>query len=277
VTPPDTPPARPGVAVEVVGVERRFGDRVALGAGGGFHLSVAAGEFVVLIGASGCGKSTLLRLVAGLDTPSAGTISVGGAPPAVQAAAKRIAVVPQEPALLAWRTVRGNASLLTEVGRRSPGPDTGRESVDDLLAAVGLAGVAGLRPHQLSGGMRQRVALVRALALGAPLLLMDEPFAALDEITRAGSRLLLRRLRAGHHLGDATVVFTTHSLAEAVLLADRVVVLGRGGVLVAQHHVELGGLDVSDPAVEDDPRFTVQVASIRRLLVEAAAPTGSSR
>ncbi len=128
-----------------------------------------------------------------------------------------------------------------------------------------------LHPHQLSGGMRQRVALVRALALGAPLLLMDEPFAALDEITRAGLRVLLRRLRAGAHLRGATVLFTTHSLPEAVLLADRVVVMGPGGTIVGEHRVDVGGLPLDDPAVEDHPRFTSQVAAIRRTLTTANA------
>ena len=173
-----------------------------------------------MLGASGSGKTTLLRLIAGLDEPSAGTVLIDGASPHEARVAKRIGFVPQSPALLPWRTVARNARLLLEVNRDASGAPT--RSTDELLGAVGLAEFAGAYPHELSGGMRQRVALVRAMALGAPLLLMDEPFAALDEITRADMRHLLAGLCEQM---ATTVVFVTHSVSEAVYLSDRVVVL----------------------------------------------------
>jgi NitT/TauT family transport system ATP-binding protein len=263
--------ASAGVGVQLSGVVRRFSPTSVVGveSEGGISLSVGAGEFVVLIGASGCGKSTVLRMVGALDEATSGTVTVAGRAPSAAAADKLVGVVPQEPALLAWRSVRANATLLTEVGRRATGSGRAVPEVDELLAAVGLAHAANMRPHQLSGGMRQRVALVRALMLGAPLLLMDEPFAALDEITRTGLRALLRRLRSGGAVAGATVLFTTHSLAEAVLLGDRVVVMGPGGRVVGDHRVSLGDLtsDALDQAdIEDDPRFVSEVATIRRLL-----------
>ena len=144
-------------------------------------LAIGAGEVVTILGPSGSGKTTLLRIVGGLDEPTAGSVTIGGASPHDARAAKRIGFVPQSPALLPWRTVGANARLLLDVNRSrtTNGPDP-----TELLAEVGLADFAGAYPHELSGGMQQRVALVRAMALGAPLLLMDEPFAALDEITR---------------------------------------------------------------------------------------------
>jgi NitT/TauT family transport system ATP-binding protein len=183
-------------------------------------LDVAPGEIVTVLGASGSGKTTLLRLIGGLEEPSSGIVEVDGGSPHAARDAKRVGFVPQSPALLPWRTVARNASLLLEVNRdatseaaRSPG---------DLLAEVGLAEFADVYPHELSGGMQQRVALVRAMALGAPLLLMDEPFAALDEQTRMYLGEELSRLLADT---NKTIVFVTHSLSEAVFLADRVVVM----------------------------------------------------
>ena len=220
-----------GLGIEVQGLTKRFAATIALD---GVGLSVAAGEFVTVIGPSGCGKTTLLRAISGLETPDEGRVSIDGAGPGEARAARRLGFVPQAPALLPWRTVRGNARLLVDVrGRaaRRPASGLGRAEVDELLAEVGLADFLDAYPHELSGGMQQRVALVRAFALDAPVLLMDEPFAALDEITRAEMRYLLLRLceRRG-----ATVVFVTHSIAEAVMLSDRVVVMtGRPG------HVEL--------------------------------------
>ncbi len=184
-------------------------------------LSVGAGEVFTLLGPSGCGKTTLLRMIAGLEHPTTGTISVDGQPPGRARGAKRIGFVPQSPALLPWRSVRANASLLRDLNTRTRPPD-GAAEVDDLLEEVGLAGFADALPHELSGGMQQRVGLVRAFALGAPLLLMDEPFAALDEMTRADMRHLLMRLC--EPLGT-TVVFVTHSIAEAAFLSDRVAVM----------------------------------------------------
>jgi NitT/TauT family transport system ATP-binding protein len=215
---------------------------------------------VVFVGPSGCGKTTLLRMVGGLERPTAGIVLVDGDTPAQARKAKRFALVPQSPALLPWRTVEQNARLLTEVNRRAGAArvrDTG-----ELLQRVGLAGFAKAKPHQLSGGMQQRVGLVRAFALGAEVLLMDEPFAALDEMTREDMRHLLRGLWEGT---GTTVLFTTHSLTEAVLLADRVVVMShRPGRVVADVAIDLGRHRGAE--LEDDPRLRDHVAALRTLL-----------
>jgi NitT/TauT family transport system ATP-binding protein len=255
-------------AVEIAGVDKRFeGHAGPVHALAQVDLAVAEGEFVSLLGPSGCGKSTLLRLLAGLSRPDGGSLRVLGAEPGIARRAKQVALVPQTPALLPWRTVRANARLLTRVNRRAAG---GRPLADDdieaLLAEVGLADVAGAYPHQLSGGMQQRVALVRAFALGAPLLLMDEPFAALDEILRSEMHHLLLRLWQEHL---ATVVFVTHSVAEAVLLADRVVVMApRPGRVAAIEPIDLPR--PRSPATQDDPAFTRHVSRLRHLLAGSA-------
>src|SRR5262249_27651388 len=161
---------------------------------------------------------TLLRLVGGLLTADEGTVTVAGEPPTLARQAKRFGFVPQTPALLPWRTVRQNAQLLTDVNRRAGGDDRlDRAAIGALLDEAGLGAFLDAYPRELSGGMQQRVALVRAFALGAPILLMDEPFAALDEMTRAEMRYLLLDLWGRH---GATVLFVTHSIAEAVMLSD---------------------------------------------------------
>ena len=210
-------------------------------------LRAAVGEFVAVVGPSGCGKSTLLRLIAGLLRPSSGVILVDGGPPAAAVTAKRIGYVQQQPALLPWRSVEANIRLAGELNR---GGDPGRIDVPALVARVGLAGFERALPHELSGGMQQRVALARALALDPALLLMDEPFGALDEITREQMRVELLRLWQADR---KTVLLVTHSVPEAVLLADRIVVLsGRPGSVVAEIAVPLarprGGEAVDDPA-----------------------------
>ena len=185
-----------------------------------------------LLGPSGCGKSTLLRIIGGLVEADRGTVRVGGTTPNHARATKRFGLVPT-PALLPWRTVADNVRLLAEVNTRAASqPSLPADEVAGLLETVGLGGFTKAYPNELSGGMQQRVSLVRAFALGAPILLMDEPFAALDEITRADMRYLLLDLsqRAG---GGTTVVFVTHSVTEAVTLSDRVVVLAaRPGRLI---------------------------------------------
>ncbi len=204
--------------IELHGVAKTFGTVEALTS---VSLDVEPGELVTLIGPSGCGKTTLLRLIAGLDHPTAGSITVAGGTPDAARRAKRIGFVPQSPALLPWRTVEANARLLLDINRRAS-PDHPSVSVDELLAEVGLEEFRDAHPHELSGGMQQRVGLVRAFALDAPILLMDEPFAALDELTRTDMRHLLGRLC--EQLGT-TVVFVTHSIAEAAFLSDRVAIM----------------------------------------------------
>jgi NitT/TauT family transport system ATP-binding protein len=180
----------------------------------GVSFDVAPGEFVVIVGASGCGKSTLLKIVAGLVSPSAGTVrkasSVEGA--------RGIGMAFQDPVLLPWRTVLKNVLLPTEVIR----VEKARTRALELLRQVGLDGFEHAHPHQLSGGMQQRVAICRALLPDPPLLLMDEPFGALDAITREKLNLLLQRIWSETH---KTVLFVTHSIEEAIFLADRIVVM----------------------------------------------------
>jgi NitT/TauT family transport system ATP-binding protein len=190
-------------------------------------LDVAEGEFVCLLGASGCGKSTLLNLIAGLDAPSSGTVEVRGGRPALMF---------QEAALLPWLTAQQNVELalrLRGVGRRER-----RERSLELLGLVRLADAGGKRVHELSGGMRQRVALARALAQDSSVLLMDEPFAALDAITRDVLHEELVRLRTARRL---TVLFVTHNVREAVRLGERVVLMSsRPGRVAREYQVGLG-------------------------------------
>ena len=223
-------------------------------------LDIESGSFVSIIGPSGCGKTTLLRIIAGLEPAGAGTVELDGTPPAEARSRKRVAMVPQAPGLLPWRTVRANARLLLDVNTGANPTDT--DDPDALLREVGLGDFLDAYPHELSGGMQQRVALVRALALHAPLLVMDEPFAALDEITRAEMRLLLTRLVEGR---GATVLFITHSIAEAVALSDRVLVSSsRPSRVVADIEVDLPRPRGAD--VEDEPRFIELCARVRHAL-----------
>jgi NitT/TauT family transport system ATP-binding protein len=191
-------------------------------------LEVAPGEFVCLVGASGCGKSTLLSLVAGLDAPTSGEISVGG---------QRIALMFQEPALFPWLTVARNVELPLRAGGTARSER--RQRVAALLDLVHLGGFAGKRPHELSGGMRQRAALARALAQDAEILLMDEPFGALDAMTRDLLHDELDKICAEREL---TVLFVTHNVREAVRLGDRVVVLSsRPGRVIDEFAVPIRG------------------------------------
>ena len=227
-------------------------------------LRVMPGEIVTLLGPSGCGKTTLLRMIAGLEEPTTGTITVDDGPPAEARARKRFGLVPQAPALLPWRTLEANVRLLRDVNRAANAPEL--PDPEELLGAVGLTAFRDAAPHQLSGGMQQRVALARAFALGAPYLLMDEPFAALDEITRADMRHLLAELCEPR---GTAVVFVTHSIAEAVFLSDRVAVLSaRPGRIVGTVDVPLPRPRTAD--LEDDPAFFEIETRLRRLLHEGS-------
>ena len=189
-------------------------------------LDVAPGEFVCLIGASGCGKSTLLNLVAGLDAPTSGEISTEG---------QRVALMFQEPALFPWLTAARNVELALRASGVSKAER--RRRAADLLDLVHLGGFADKRPHELSGGMRQRAALARALAQDAEILLMDEPFGALDAMTRDLLHDELDRICSERAL---TVLFVTHNVREAVRLGDRVVVLSsRPGRVIDQFDVPI--------------------------------------
>jgi NitT/TauT family transport system ATP-binding protein len=189
-------------------------------------LDVGPGEFVCLLGASGCGKSTLLSLIAGLDTPTSGRVEV---------TVSRPALMFQEPALLPWLTAAGNVELALKA--RGVGRSERRVEAQRLLVLVNLAGQGHKRVHELSGGMRQRVALARALAQDSQLLLMDEPFAALDAITRDALHEELARLWSEQGL---SIVFVTHNVREAVRLGQRVLLMSsRPGRIVREWQVEL--------------------------------------
>jgi NitT/TauT family transport system ATP-binding protein len=211
-------------------------------------LEVAEGEFVCLLGASGCGKSTLLSLVAGLDRPSAGTITVGGA-----SGATSTALMFQESALFPWLTARGNVELPLKI-RKLPKAQRRAKAVE-LLELVNLGGFADKLPHELSGGMRQRVALARALAQEADVLLMDEPFGALDAMTRDVLHEELERLWTETKL---TVIFVTHNVREAIRLGDRVVLLTSRPGRIA----EVYPIDIPRPRRLDSPEVAALAAGI---------------
>jgi NitT/TauT family transport system ATP-binding protein len=200
----------------------------------GLDLSVGRGEIVTLLGPSGCGKSTALRIMAGLATPTSGTV---GLVPAGADDAQAVGFVFQEPTLMPWGTVFENVWLPLRLKGRSR--RDAREIVGQALELVGLAPFASAQPRELSGGMKMRVSIARALVTGARVMLMDEPFAALDEITRWRLNDDLRDLR--DRLGW-TVVFVTHSVAESVYLSDRVLVMAaRPGRVVAQFRIDADG------------------------------------
>ena len=185
-------------------------------------LTVGRGELVAIVGPSGCGKSTLLRIIAGLRPPSRGRVEVDGRP--VVRPIPSVGMVFQAPVLLKWRTIQDNVLLPAELSRLDPRDY--RDRAAQLLRLVGLAEFAQKLPRELSGGMQQRAALCRALLLDPPLLLMDEPFGALDAMTRDEMNLeLLRVWGQGSGEERKTIVFVTHSIPEAVFLADRVIVM----------------------------------------------------
>jgi ABC-type nitrate/sulfonate/bicarbonate transport system ATPase subunit len=218
-------PTAPNTAVTVSGVSHSFG---SLGVLGPLDLSVATGEFVALVGPSGCGKSTLLRLVAGLVAPTGGAIAVDGVP--VTGPDPKRGMVFQQPALFPWLDIAANVRFgLDEQGVART---EGDRRAADWLAAVDIADFGNALPATLSGGMAQRAALARALAPEPDLLLLDEPFGALDSLTRRDMQALLERVR---QRTSATVILVTHDVEEALFLADRVVVLSpRPGRVVAE-------------------------------------------
>ncbi|MFZ0664137.1 MAG: ABC transporter ATP-binding protein [Acidimicrobiales bacterium] len=185
--------------------------------------AVRRGEFVTVIGPSGCGKTTLLRIVAGLLEVDSGEVSIFGESVSTAIGAKHVGFVPQEPALFPWRTVLDNVRLPLEVNKRADA-STGRSQIDpvELLESFGLGDFLQSRPAELSGGMQHRVAIARAFVFDPPILVMDEPFAAVDELTRESLR---HELLSIWQTNKKTVLFVTHSIAEAIALSDRVVIM----------------------------------------------------
>jgi NitT/TauT family transport system ATP-binding protein len=255
--------ARAGApAVECHDVTVRFiSERRAVTALDKVSLTLEEGGFLTLLGPSGCGKSTLLRVIADIVKPSSGEVRVLGKTPMAARRDREIGFVFQDAALLPWRTALGNVRLPLEVGGRREVPP-GSLGPEALLALVGLEGWEKALPHELSGGMRQRVSIARALLGGPRVLLMDEPFGALDEITR--DRLNEELLRIWRETGT-TIVFVTHSIYEAAFLGRQVLVLTArpGGVR------EIVTVDLPEPrrlALRETPGFTAQAAHLRAVL-----------
>jgi NitT/TauT family transport system ATP-binding protein len=210
---------QPALSLEGVGV-RFMTERGCVTALDGIDLTLEQGSFLTVLGPSGCGKSTLLRVLADLIAPTAGTVEILGTRPSAARQRRDIGFVFQDAALLPWRSVLDNVRLPLEVGGAAPRP--ARRTPEELIALVGLAGWEDALPHQLSGGMRQRVSIARALVNDPRLLLMDEPFGALDEITR--DRLNEELLKIWMET-KTTIVFVTHSIHEAAFLSQAVLLL----------------------------------------------------
>lgn len=219
-----------GLAITCADIAKRFGETQAVAP---FSTTFGAGQTTALVGPSGCGKSTILRMIAGLDSPDRGVITLGDETPAAVARRGALGMAFQDPSLLPWRSVRANIALGAELARK---PADGVEAMIDL---VGLEGFGDHRPAELSGGMRQRTAIARSLISNPEVLLLDEPFGAVDAMTR---RRLNRDLPPLWRDRAATVVLVTHSVDEAVLLSDRVLVLStRPAQIVADIPVAFTG------------------------------------
>jgi NitT/TauT family transport system ATP-binding protein len=266
-----TAAAQSGVVVSIAGVSKRFGvGDVAVSALEGIDLSIRSGEFVSLIGPSGCGKSTLLRLIGDLTAPSSGTVLVNGKPARRARLDRDYGMVFQAPVLMDWRTVARNIELPLEVMGHTRAARTARSA--ELLKLVELEGFATKHPWQLSGGMQQRVAIARALAFDPALLLMDEPFGALDEMTRERMNLELMNIWTRTR---TTVVFVTHSIPEAVFLSTRVAVMSSRPGRIAK----VVDVDLPQPRTVDtreDERYFELVTTFREALRGIEERSGSA-
>jgi NitT/TauT family transport system ATP-binding protein len=244
--------------IEIANVTKNYGNAHAVLES--IDLVVAKQEFISIIGPSGCGKSTILKLIAGLAAPTSGTIRVDGMTPLN--ARETISFVFQDATLLPWRTVQQNIGLGLEL-ERVPS-DRREKEIAVLLEIVGLKHVAKSYPRELSGGMRMRVSIARALATNPRLMLLDEPFAALDEMSRNRLNEEILRLRAEQQW---TAVFVTHSVSEAVFLSDRIVVLAPNpGRIHAEFRVELPAARTS--AIRNSPEFDAMVSRVSHALRE---------
>lgn len=249
-------------AIELLDLRHGYRQRRAtVRALGPVSLRIERGEFVAIVGASGCGKSTLLRLIAGFEQASEGSVLVDGQAPV----AGRAGVVFQQPRLLPWRTAGGNLDLALDYGRVPRAHWSARRA--ELLARVGLADVAERRSWELSGGQQQRLALARALAVPSDLLLFDEPFAALDALTRESLQEDLRALD-----GETTSIFVTHSVEEAVFLASRVIVLtARPGQIALDVAVPIARKGIEPERIRLLPEFAELRAEVGHIVRQAAA------
>ena len=237
--------------IQCSGVSRLFDGSIL--AVDGIDLTFAAGRTTALLGPSGCGKSTLLRLIAGLEDPTAGQVLIAGQPPQALCKQGGLSVAFQDPCLLPWLTVTRNVALGLKLARQAPDP----QAVDQMINLVGLGGFQNARPAALSGGMRQRAAIARALVTRPRVLLLDEPFGALDALTR---RQLAHDLPPLWQRQQATTLLVTHSVDEAVMLADRILVLSPRPARV------MADLDVTLPRSRDP-----ESAAFRRLSTEVLA------
>jgi NitT/TauT family transport system ATP-binding protein len=255
--------ARPAVLVD--GVSKTFElDGRPLTVLDGISFGARSGEFCTIVGPSGCGKSTLLRIIADIIPPSSGNVAVDGAPAAVARKSRKFGFVFQEPVLLPWRTALENVELPLAVAKRNRAQE--RHRAAELLDMVGLKGFEAARPSELSGGMSRRVAIARALVLEPEILLLDEPFGALDEITRQKMNLELQRIWSE---SGTTALLVTHNVSEAVFLSDRVFVMGRNpGRFIAEVDIQLPRPRTLD--LLRDPQFFAYTGNLTRLLLSAA-------
>jgi NitT/TauT family transport system ATP-binding protein len=254
----------PGGGVVIEGVSKSFGagrDRTHVL--DDISLTIARGEFVSIIGPSGCGKSTILKIVAGLLDADSGRVEIDGERVSLATRDKLIGLVPQSPALLPWRTVLGNVRLPMQLNRRANAERT-LQDPEEVLRSFGLGGALKRYPSQLSGGMQQRVAIARAFVFDPGVLLMDEPFSALDELNREQQRFGLLSFWQSNR---KAVLFVTHSVPEAVVLSDRILVMAtQPGRIFRNITVDLPR--PREASVYDDPDFHHAEAEVRSALRE---------
>ena len=261
---PASPPA-----IQVTGVSKIYATRSGpVQAIAQASFSVRSGEFVSIIGPSGCGKSTLMLMVAGLEAPTQGHVSVAGRP--VTGPQTRVGLMFQDATLLPWKTILDNVLFPITMS----GGDVGaaRPRAESLLAMAGLAEFRHKRPRELSGGMRQRAALCRALVTDPDLLLMDEPFSALDAITRDEMALALGGIVARE---KKTTLFITHAIREAVFLSDRVLVMGRRPSDIVDE-VAIPFPRPRDPAIEADPAFNALCLRLKQAIAASSRPVSAA-
>ena len=257
----ERPDGARGRSVAFNGVELRYG-KASPPVVNDLTLEIAAGEFFVIVGPSGCGKSTLLRLVAGFLEPSGGTVTAGGAAIAGPGPDRAMVFQSVDGPLLDWLTVRQNVAFGLKLQARRKGAEFDPTVVDHWLQLVGLTGAAAKLPHELSGGMKQRVQIARILAVKPDIVLMDEPFAALDAQTR---RILQQQVVDLWQTEGGTVVYVTHDIREAVLLGQRI------GVMRAGPHSDfrsLHSVDIGYPRDEFSPEFATVARAVESEIVE---------